>query len=45
MQKAADDLKKEALAKAKEKELFINDRVGPLNTDGLGEGNSCVVPA
>ncbi|WAR02460.1 TNNI4-like protein [Mya arenaria] len=37
MQKAAEDLKKEALAKAKEKEKFINERVGPLNIDGLGE--------
>lgn len=37
MQKAAEDLKKEALAKAKEKEKFINERVGLLSTDGLGE--------
>lgn len=40
MQKAAEDLKKEALAKAQEKEKFINERVGLLNADGLGEGNS-----
>lgn len=45
MQKAAEDLKKEALAKAQEREKFINDRVGPLNTEGLGEGNSRVIPA
>lgn len=45
MQKAAEDLKKEALAKAQEKEKFIIDRVGHLNTEGLGEGNSGVIPA
>ncbi|KAH3890470.1 hypothetical protein DPMN_014551 [Dreissena polymorpha] len=37
MQKAAEDLRKEALAKAQEKEKFINERVGPFNVDGLGE--------
>ena len=37
MQKAADDLRAEAMAKAAEKEKYINDRVAPLKTDGLGE--------
>ena len=45
MQKAAEDLKKEALAKAQEKEKYITERVGLLNTEGLGEGNSRVIPA
>jgi len=38
MQKASEDLKKEALAKAQEKEKFINERVGLLSTENLGEG-------
>lgn len=37
MQKASEDLKKEALAKAEEKEKYINARVEPITTDGLGE--------
>ena len=39
MQKAAEDLKKEALAKAEEKEKYINSRVESIATEGLGEGN------
>ncbi|KAK3586299.1 hypothetical protein CHS0354_002800 [Potamilus streckersoni] len=39
MQKAAEDLKSEALAKALEKEKHINERVEPLTLDGLdGDG-------
>ncbi|XP_005099501.2 troponin I [Aplysia californica] len=37
MQKAAEDLRNEAKAKAAEKEKYINDRVAPLKTDGLGQ--------
>ena len=39
MQKAAEDLRNEAKAKAEEKERYINERVTPLKADGLGEGN------
>lgn len=39
MQKAAEDLKNEAKAKAEEKERYINERVEPLKADGLGEGS------
>ena len=39
MQKAAEDLRNEAKAKAEEKERFINERVTPLKLDGLGQGN------
>ena len=38
MQKAAEDLRNEALAKAQEKEQYINERVTPLQADGLGQG-------
>lgn len=38
MQKAAEDLRNEAKAKAAEKEKYINDRVAPLKTDGLDDG-------
>lgn len=39
MQKAAEDLRSEAKAKAEEKERYINDRVAPLKAEGLGQGN------
>merc|ERR1712142_768763 len=38
MQKAAEDLRNESIARAAEKEKFINDRVAPLKTDGLDDG-------
>lgn len=37
MQKAAEDLKTEALAKAKEKEAYINEKLGVIETSGVGE--------
>merc|ERR1712121_523597 len=37
MQKAAEDLRNESIARAAEKEKFINDRVAPLKTDGLDD--------
>lgn len=39
MQKAAEDLRSEAKAKAEEKERYINERVAPLKAEGLGQGN------
>ena len=38
MQKASDELKAQALAKAEERERYINERVPPCETDGKGEG-------
>lgn len=38
MQKAAEDLRNEAKAKAEEKERYINERVGPLSLEGKAEG-------
>ena len=43
MQKAAEDLRNEAKAKAEEKERYINERVGVLNLEGKAEGTSDVV--
>ena len=37
MQKAAEDLRNEAMQKAAEKEKYINDRVPILKTEGLGQ--------
>ncbi|KAK3102483.1 hypothetical protein FSP39_011697 [Pinctada imbricata] len=37
MKKAADELKAQALAKAEERERYINERVPPCETDGKGE--------
>jgi len=37
MQKAAEDLRNEAAARAAEKEKYINDRVAPLKTEGLDD--------
>jgi troponin I len=37
MQKAAEDLRSEAKQKAAEREKYISDRVGPINTDGKGQ--------
>jgi hypothetical protein len=42
MQKAAEDLRNEAKAKAEEKERYINERVGVLNLEGKAEGTSDV---
>ncbi|VDI83898.1 Hypothetical predicted protein [Mytilus galloprovincialis] len=39
MQKAAEDLRNEAKAKAEEKERYINERVGPLSLEGKAEGD------
>ncbi|XP_063400969.1 trichohyalin-like isoform X5 [Mytilus trossulus] len=39
MQKAAEDLRNEAKAKAEEKERYINERVGHLNLEGKAEGD------
>ncbi|PVD33977.1 hypothetical protein C0Q70_05239 [Pomacea canaliculata] len=39
MQKAAEDLRSEAKAKAEEKERYINDRVAPLKAEGLGQAD------
>ncbi|CAC5408178.1 TNNI1 [Mytilus coruscus] len=39
MQKAAEDLRNEAKAKAEEKEKYINERVGPLSIEGKAEGD------
>jgi hypothetical protein len=43
MQKAAEDLRNEAKAKAEEKERYINERVGVLSLEGKAEGTSDVV--
>lgn len=43
MQKAAEDLRNEAKAKAEEKERYINERVGSLSTEGKSEGIRAVV--
>lgn len=37
MQKAAEEMKKEALAKAAAKEKFVNEKVQALSTEGLGD--------
>ncbi|XP_052066859.1 trichohyalin-like isoform X3 [Mytilus californianus] len=39
MQKAAEDLRNEAKAKAEEKEKYINERVGHLSIEGKAEGD------
>lgn len=39
MQKAAEDLRNEAKAKAEEKERYINERVGVLSLEGKAEGD------
>ncbi|BFZ15805.1 hypothetical protein BsWGS_18842 [Bradybaena similaris] len=39
MQKAAEDLRNEAKQKAAEKEKYINDKVGPIKTDGKGQAD------
>lgn len=38
MQKAAEDLRNEAKAKAVEKEKYINEKVPPLKTEGMVQG-------
>ena len=45
MQKAAEEMKKEALAKAEAKEKYINKYLEPLTIDGLGEGTLTQLPA
>ena len=40
MQKAAEEMRKEALAKAEAKEKYINKYLEPLHIDGLGEGTT-----
>ena len=43
MQKAAEDLRNEAMQKAAEKEKYINDRVPILKTEGLGQCMLCML--
>lgn len=38
MQKAAEDLRNEAIKKAEEREKYINERVEAINTEGLRQG-------
>ena len=45
MQKAAEEMRKEALAKAEAKEKYINKYLQPLTIDGLGEGTLMHLPA